>query len=55
MMFALDTPRDAPEWIGWLQLAGFTVERPFLRMCRGETLSPGLRGMQFGIAGPEFG
>jgi hypothetical protein len=53
--FALDTPREAPEWTSWLQSAGFAVERPFLRMCRGETWTLGVPGMQFAIAGPEFG
>jgi hypothetical protein len=31
------------------------VERPFLRMRRGEHDSPGLPVQQFAIAGPEFG
>ena len=52
---ALDVPERAAGWIAWLQSAGFTVERPFLRMCRGENPCPGLPGLQYAIAGPEFG
>ena len=52
---AIDVPRRVPEWIAWLESAGFTTERPFLRMCRGQTHCPGLRSQQFAIAGPEFG
>ncbi|HLK62088.1 MAG TPA: GNAT family N-acetyltransferase [Bryobacteraceae bacterium] len=50
----LDVPR-IPEWLGWLESAGFTVERPFLRMRRGENRHPGQPHRQFAIAGPEFG
>lgn len=53
--FAVDASRFAPEWIPWLESAGFTVERPFLRMYRGEHRHPGVPERQFGIAGPEFG
>lgn len=53
-MFAFDVPSDAPEWVSWLNSAGFTIERPFLRMCRGKAPACGVPGMQFGIAGPEF-
>ena len=52
---AIDVPRLVPEWIAWLGSAGFVTERPFLRMCRGQTHCPGLRSQQFAIAGPEFG
>lgn len=52
---AIDVPRSAPGWIAWLEAAGFTIERPFLRMCRGENRSPGIPARQFAIAGPEFG
>jgi hypothetical protein len=53
--FAVDVPLLAREWIGWLESSGFTLERPFLRMCRGQLLCPGLAALQFAIAGPEFG
>ena len=53
-MFALDIPSGASEWISWLNSAGFSTERPFLRMCRGQRPACGVPGMQFGIAGPEF-
>ena len=52
---AMDVPRSAGQWRTWLSTAGFTIERPFLRMRRGGRESAGLRAMQFGIAGPEFG
>ena len=53
--FALDTPLAQAEWLSWLQSIGFVVERPFLRMRRGENHHPGVPDFQFGIAGPEFG
>jgi GNAT superfamily N-acetyltransferase len=53
---AIDVPRlSATEWTAWLASAGFAVERPFLRMCRGRNACPGLPDRQFAIAGPEFG
>jgi GNAT superfamily N-acetyltransferase len=52
---AVDVPRFSPEWIAWLKSVGFTVERLFLRMCRGQTQCSGLAAHQFAIAGPEFG
>jgi GNAT superfamily N-acetyltransferase len=52
---AMDVPRLDPEWTAWLESAGFRVERPFLRMYRGQTHRPGPDARQFAIAGPEFG
>lgn len=52
---AIDVPKYAAEWTRWMESAGFEVERPFLRMCRGANASPGLPDQVFGIAGPEFG
>jgi predicted N-acetyltransferase YhbS len=52
---AIDVPRSASGWMAWLEGAGFTIERPFLRMRRGENRSPGIPARQFAIAGPEFG
>jgi GNAT superfamily N-acetyltransferase len=52
---AIDVPRAAADWLAWLEGAGFTIERPFLRMRRGENRSPGIPTQQFAIAGPEFG
>jgi GNAT superfamily N-acetyltransferase len=51
----VDAPRLVPEWTEWLESAGFEMERPFLRMQRGENRNPGIPERQFGIAGPEFG
>jgi hypothetical protein len=53
--FAVDAARSAPEWIPWLESVGFRVERPFLRMVRGENRHAGMPERQFGIGGPEFG
>jgi GNAT superfamily N-acetyltransferase len=52
---AIDVPRAASGWLAWLEDAGFVIERPFLRMSRGENRSPDLPAHQFAIAGPEFG
>lgn len=52
---AIDAPCLVPEWIGWLESAGFRVERRFLRMYRGQAHGSGIAAAQFAIAGPEFG
>jgi hypothetical protein len=52
---AVDVPASAMEWTRWLESAGFSIERRFLRMRRGDNLSPGIPDLQFAIAGPEFG
>ena len=52
---AIDVPQHSPEWIAWLERAGFVMERPFLRMRRGGNATPGEPARQFAIAGPEFG
>lgn len=52
---ALDAPLSDAGWIAWLRSAGFAVERPFLRMCRGENPCPGQPARQYAIGGPEFG
>lgn len=51
--FVIDAPRESPEWLSWLQSAGFVEERPLLRMYRG---APGTHppSHHFAIAGPEF-
>jgi len=53
--FALDVPKHAVEWLRWMESVGFEIERPFLRMYRGDHRDPGLPDWQYGIAGPEFG
>ena len=50
---AIVVPRRNAAWIAWLESIGFAVERPFVRMYRGE--NAGLPERQFAIAGPEFG
>ena len=49
---AIDVPRL--HWKPWLADLGFRIERPFLRMYRGEK-PPGIPEQQFAITGPEFG
>ncbi|MGO9256060.1 MAG: GNAT family N-acetyltransferase [Bryobacteraceae bacterium] len=53
--FAIDVPKHSPDWICWMESAGFAIERPFLRMCRGDHTGIGLPDRQFAIGGPEFG
>jgi GNAT superfamily N-acetyltransferase len=52
---AVDVPRLKSGWTTWLESVGFAIERPFLRMRRGENESPGQPEHQFAISGPEFG
>ncbi len=53
--FAIDVPKHLSDWIHWMESTGFEIERPFLRMYRGNNQSPGFPERQFGIGGPEFG
>ena len=52
---AIDVPDGREAFIAWLMTCGFTVERPFIRMCRGENAWPGDPGRLYGICGPELG
>jgi GNAT superfamily N-acetyltransferase len=52
--FVIDAPLQ-PSWTGWLESVGFTVQRPFTRMCRGLRPFHERRDRMFAIAGPEFG
>ena len=51
----LDVPEDQQAFRMFLLAAGFEVERPFLRMYRGELAARGHPSMVCAIAGPEFG
>lgn len=51
----IDVPEDQQAFRAFLIAAGFAVERPFLRMCRGRLATPGDPSAIFAIAGPEFG
>lgn len=51
----LDAPRHDTEWIAWLQSAGFTEQRPFIRMFYRGNPFPGRPENLFAILGPEFG
>jgi len=53
--FILDVPHHSPEWLTWVREAGFTEQRPFIRMHLGEHRYPGQPEQLFAVAGPEFG
>jgi Acetyltransferase (GNAT) domain/Acetyltransferase (GNAT) family len=53
--FAIDAPQHCPSWLEWLKSIGFTEERSFMRMHRGENRYPGRPECVFGVVGPEFG
>jgi predicted N-acetyltransferase YhbS len=42
-------------WIAWLESLGFTTQRPFTRMCRGQQRYRSRPDQTFAILGPEFG
>jgi GNAT superfamily N-acetyltransferase len=52
--FIIDTPICA-SWIAWLVSAGFTLQRPFTRMHRGNRPFRERVDQMFAVAGPEFG
>jgi GNAT superfamily N-acetyltransferase len=53
--FILDASHHHPDWLLWLESAGFRKQRPFIRMFRRDNPYPGLPSNYFGILGPEFG
>lgn len=53
--FGIDAPQHFPSWSDWLKSLGFTEERSFVRMHRGENRYPGRPECVFGVVGPEFG
>ena len=53
--FIIDAPDHHPEWQVWLTQAGFTMQRPFTRMFRGDHRHRGRPGHVFASIGPEFG
>ena len=52
--FIIDTPLRA-SWVEWLESDGFTLQRPFTRMRRGDRPPRERADQIFAIAGPEFG
>jgi GNAT superfamily N-acetyltransferase len=46
---------DKKDLISWLNTNRFTVQRKFVRMCKGKNLYPGNIKNQYLICGPEFG
>jgi len=53
--FILDAPDQQAGWQQWLRDAGFVVQRPFIRMFRGDHRHPGQPAQLFASIGPEFG
>ena len=51
----VDAPDDQPAWRAALVERGFAIERPFLRMYRGQLTAPGEPSRIYAITGPEFG
>ena len=51
----LDIPHHHPQWQSWLTSIGFSEQRPFIRMYRGNNTSHGIPEKQFAILGPELG
>jgi hypothetical protein len=52
--FILDAPDERVAWLAWLGQLGFSAQRPFVRMSRGERRA-GAATSLFASAGPEFG
>jgi GNAT superfamily N-acetyltransferase len=53
--FLIDAPQRSSTWLDWLRARGFSQERTFVRMYRGENRYPGAPEYIFAILGPEFG
>jgi hypothetical protein len=53
--FILDAPDRHASWQAWLQESGFTIQRPFIRMYRGQHRHPGSPAHLHATIGPEFG
>lgn len=53
--FFIDAPREPAEWPRALGELGFTEQRPFTRMYRGDATEPGRPEQLFAVVGPEFG
>jgi ribosomal protein S18 acetylase RimI-like enzyme len=51
----LDAPDEQDSWRTALVERGFAIERPFLRMYRGQLTAPGQPSRIYAITGPEFG
>ncbi len=52
--FIVDAPARA-SWTSLIEALGFTVQRPFIRMYRGQPCQSDRSDHTFAIAGPEFG
>lgn len=51
----IDVPHSIPEWVQWLKALGFTEQRPFTRMYKGDNEVHADINRTFAISGPEFG
>jgi GNAT superfamily N-acetyltransferase len=53
--FIIDAPDRHAGWHQWLRDVGFTGQRPFIRMFRGDHQHPGSPQHLYASVGPEFG
>ena len=51
----IDVPLVHAAWLQWLTQAGFTEQRPFVRMRKGVATGKRAHPSEFAILGPEFG
>lgn len=51
----IDAAEPQPGWLPWLASQGFSEQRPFMRMYRGEAVAGGCHPGMFAVIGPEFG
>jgi ribosomal protein S18 acetylase RimI-like enzyme len=51
----IDATQFNADWMKWLQSIGFSEQRSFIRMYKGDNSHPGEPSKQFAILGPEFG
>ncbi len=53
--FGIDVPQHSASWLDWLKAQGFSEERSFVRMYKGQHRYPGVPGRVYTTVGPEFG
>jgi len=51
----LDVPNAQSEFVSWLNVSGFALQRPYIRMYQGRSTGFDDPGSLFAIAGPELG
>jgi hypothetical protein len=51
----IDVPLLDSHWLKQVEMLGFAYQRSFTRMYLGDSKLPGLKELQYAIAGPEIG